>query len=315
MKILIGYDGSEGADVGIEGLRRAGLPPRDVEALVVTVAEVWLPPPPGDEVLDDTFPLQIPEGVKRMRERATRRVEQAEALAGRGAEHVRRVFPQWEVGHEAQGGSPAFELLRRADEWQPQLIVVGSNGQTALGRFVLGSVSQKVLTEARTSVHVARRATGSGESAARVVLGVDGLPGARAAVRAVAARRWTPGSEVRVVVAQDLMKAFPASLLDAPAEESADGVRGAGQAQAEHFAAAALEELRAGLGDRGVTVSSVVDDGPPKQALVRLAEEFGADCIFTGATGYSSRVERFLLGSVSAAVAARAHCSVEVVRG
>src|SRR3712207_8368903 len=40
MKILIGYDGSEGADLGIEGLRRAGLPPRDVEALVVTVAEV-----------------------------------------------------------------------------------------------------------------------------------------------------------------------------------------------------------------------------------------------------------------------------------
>ena len=312
MKILIGYDGSEGADVGIEGLRRAGLPPQDVEALVVTVAEVWLPPPPGDEVMDDTFPLQIPEGVKRMRERAARLVEQAEALAERGAERVRRVFPQWAVGHEAQSGSPAFELLRRADEWQPQLIVVGSHGHTALGRFVLGSVSQKVLTEARTSVHVARRATGSGESAARVVLGVDGSPGARAAARAVAARGWTPGSEVRVVVAQDLMKAFPASLLDVPAEESADG---AGQAQAEQFAAAALEELRAGLGDRGVTVSSVVDDGPPKQALVRLAEEFGADCIFTGATGYSSRVERFLLGSVSAAVAARAHCSVEVVRG
>jgi hypothetical protein len=78
MKILIGYDGSEGADVGIEGLRRAGLPARAVEALVVTVAEVWLPPPPGDEVLDDTFPLQIPEGVKRMRARAARLVEQAE---------------------------------------------------------------------------------------------------------------------------------------------------------------------------------------------------------------------------------------------
>jgi nucleotide-binding universal stress UspA family protein len=123
-----------------------------------------------------------------------------------------------------------------------------------------------------------------------------------------------PGSEVRVVVAQDLMKAFPASLLDVPAEESAEGMCWAGKAQAEQFAAMALEELRADLGDNGVTVSSVIDDGPPKQVLVRHVEEFGADCIFTGATGYSSRVERFLLGSVSAAVAARAHCSVEVVR-
>jgi nucleotide-binding universal stress UspA family protein len=48
--------------------------------------------------------------------------------------------------------------------------------------------------------------------------------------------------------------------------------------------------------------------------LVRHAEEFGAECIFTGATGFSNRIERFVLGRVSAAVAARAHCSVEVVR-
>jgi len=81
----------------------------------------------------------MPEGVKRMRARAARLVEQAEALAAREAERVRRVFPRWAVGHEAQGGSPAFELLRRADEWHPRLVVVGSHGHTALGRFVLGS--------------------------------------------------------------------------------------------------------------------------------------------------------------------------------
>lgn len=315
MKILIGYDGSESADLGIDGLRRAGLPPQDVEAHVVTVAEVWLPPPAGDEALDEPFPLQMPAGVKRMRERAEQIVEQARALAARGGERVRRLFPQWAVSHEALSGSPAFELLKKADEWQPQLIVVGSYGHTALGRFVLGSVSQKVLTEARTSVHVARRTTGSGASAQRIVLGVDGSPGSLAAVRAVAAREWTPGSEVRVVVAQDMLKAFPVSLLTPTTGESEDGMSGAEDAQAEEFAVEALKELRAGLEDKGVTVSTVVDAGDPKQVLVRLAEEFGADCIFTGATGFSSRVERFLLGSVSAAVAARAHCSVEVVRG
>ena len=43
------------------------------------------------------------------------------------------------------------------------------------------------------------------------------------------------------------------------------------------------------------------------------AERWGADCIFLGAKGHS-RFERLLLGSVSTAVSARAHCSVEVVR-
>ena len=48
MGILIAYEGSESADAGIDGLHRAGLPTEDVEALVVSVAEVWLPPPPRD---------------------------------------------------------------------------------------------------------------------------------------------------------------------------------------------------------------------------------------------------------------------------
>jgi nucleotide-binding universal stress UspA family protein len=59
----------------------------------------------------------------------------------------------------------------------------------------------------------------------------------------------------------------------------------------------------------------VVHTGDPKHVVVEHAQEFGADCIFTGATGFSSRFERVILGSVSAAIAARASCSVEVVRG
>lgn len=314
MKILIAYDGSASADTGIDGLRRAGLPTQGVVALVVSVAEVWLPPPPLDEVLDDTFPLQIQAGVKLARERAEQIVGQAQELAKRGGGRVQGIFPQWTVNHEAVSGSPAFELLTRAGEWQPELVVVGSHGHTALGRFVLGSVSQKVLTEAHTSVRVARRATGAGASAERIIVAVDGSPGSQAAVRAVASRGWAQGSEVRVIVAQDLMKAFPVSLLIPPVSKFVDDVNNDENAQAEEIAVEAVRELRAELDDKGVTVSSVVDAGDPKQVIVRQAEEFGADCIFTGATGFSSRVERFIVGSVSAAIAARAHCSVEVVR-
>ncbi|MGB7924396.1 MAG: universal stress protein [Pyrinomonadaceae bacterium] len=314
MKILIAYDGSESADTGIDGLQRAGLPPRDVEALVVSVAEVWLPPPPGDEVVDDPLPFKIPASVKLAHERAARVVEQAKEMAERGSKRAQRMFPEWTIRHEAMSGSPAFEVLRRAAEWQPELIIVGSHGHTTLGRFVLGSVSQKVLTEAQTSVRVARRTKGTGASGVRIVVGCDSSTGAQVALRRVAARHWTQGSEVRVVVAQDLMKAFPVSLLAPPVDEFVDEVNDDERNQAQEIAAAAVKELKAGLDDKGVTVSSVVDAGDPKQVLVRHAEEFGADCIFTGATGFSNRFERFMLGSVSAAVAARAHCSVEVVR-
>ena len=63
------------------------------------------------------------------------------------------------------------------------------------------------------------------------------------------------------------------------------------------------------------SVSTVVKPGDPKYALIDLADAWeedglkGADCIFLGARGVRG-VERFLLGSVSTAVAMNAHCSM-----
>jgi nucleotide-binding universal stress UspA family protein len=311
LKILIAYDGSESVNKGIDDLSRAGLPV-EVDALVVSVAEVWLPPPPGD--FDDTFPLQIPAGLQRARERAAQIVKEAQELVSNGSERVRKIFPQWTVRDRVSVGSPAHEVLNLAREWEPNLIVVGSHGRSALGRFVLGSVSQKILTEAQTSVRVARQSTGTGASAARILLGIDGSAGAEEALRAVAARNWMPGSEVRVVVADDLLMANSVYRVIPPINQFVNEVNENERTEAERIAEETVNQLRLELEGKNVTVSSVVLTGNPKQQLVRHAEEFGADCIFTGATGFSNPIERLLVGSVSAAVAARAHCSVEVVR-
>ncbi len=312
MKILIAYDGSEAADTAIDSLQRAGLPAENVEALVVSVGEVWLPPP--DEVAENSFPEHEPPGVKEARERAAQVMEEAEHLAIRGSELVTHNFPGWTVNHEIRNGSPGFEIINCARERSTDLVVVGSHGHSALGRFVLGSVSQKVLTEAPVSVHVARTNPGTGKSGERIIVGVDGSAGATAAVREVAKRRWTDGSEIRIVVADDVLRGSPIWLLIPPVKEFVDQVKADERTQAEQFALAAAKELREGLDNKNITVSSVVHSGDPKQVLVNHAEEFGADCIFTGATGFSNRLERVILGSVSAGVAARAHCSVEVVR-
>ena len=295
MKMLIAYDGSESADKGIDNLSRAGLP-SEADALVVSVAEVWLPPQSNDESLDDTFPLQIPAGLKRARAHAAQIVKEAQELAERGSKGVKQIFPGWMVNHEATNGSPAHELLNRAREWQPDLIVVGSHGRTALGRFVLGSVSQKVLTEAQTSVRVARQATGTGTSAIRIILGVDGSAGAQEAVRTVAARGWTPGSEVRVLVADYVLIANSVYALIPPVNEFVDEQNRSERTEAERIAEEAVKQLRSELDGKSVTVSSAVLTGDTMQVLVRHGEEFGADCIFTGATGFSNPIERLLVG-------------------
>jgi nucleotide-binding universal stress UspA family protein len=48
--------------------------------------------------------------------------------------------------------------------------------------------------------------------------------------------------------------------------------------------------------------------------LIEMAERSGVNTIFVGPNRDGNSFDRFMLGSVSAAVAARATCSVEVVR-
>jgi len=56
-------------------------------------------------------------------------------------------------------GKPADELLALAHEIGADLIIVGSKGLTGVERLLLGSVSEKVVREAKCTVEVARPKT------------------------------------------------------------------------------------------------------------------------------------------------------------
>ena len=301
MKILIGYDGSECAMAAIEDLRRAGLPER-AEANILTVADVWLPPTP-EPARSEAEPALLP-AVLAARTLATQAVEDAKALSHDGAARVRACFPEWTVTAEAMAESPYWALIKRSqgEQWRPDLLVVGSHGRSLAGRLVMGSVSQMALHHAPCSVRVGRSHLPFSEGmSVRIVVGVDGSPEAAAAIRAVARRNWPAGSEATVVAAADMRLATSVVGFFSPGDDALMWARRA--------ADEAADELRA----VGLAVTSVVVEGDPKRVLVAVAAERGAHCIFVGAQGLG-RLDRFLIGSVSSAVAARAHCSVEVIR-
>ncbi len=56
-----------------------------------------------------------------------------------------------------EGSEEAEEILKVADELDPDIIVLGHKGKSAIKRFLLGSVSNRVTHHAKCSVWVVRR--------------------------------------------------------------------------------------------------------------------------------------------------------------
>ncbi|HXG64416.1 MAG TPA: universal stress protein, partial [Blastocatellia bacterium] len=295
MRILVAYDGSSYADAALTDLRRAGLP-REAEAVVISVAEVWTWLLSNGE--DDGAPAQELDIIrlKEARAQAAQIVERARTLAARASARVQAMFPEWAVHAEAYGDSPAWAVIKKADEWAADLIVLGSRGRSALRRHIFGTVSQKVLYEARCSVRIARRPARKGDSPMRILVGVDGSPGAEAAVDAVAARTWPAGSEARVITAHSPLTPLAFRHVLQPRAVAAGECADDKRTSAQNIADVCAEKLRAA----GLAASAIVREGDPKRVLLDEAENWGADSIFVGARGLGS-VGRFLLGSVSAA--------------
>jgi nucleotide-binding universal stress UspA family protein len=293
MKILVAYDGSDCAESAIDDLKRAGLP-RRAEVIALTITDELIPSPTSIGGVATTFGKDLLEKEK-----------DSLALARRAQSRIQQLFPDWEISAETGIGSPGGEIIARADQWRPDLVVVGSHGRTALGQMFFGSVSQKVINEACRSVRVGRGQIIEPDAPARIIVGIDGSEEADAAVEEIASRDWPDGSEVRVV---NSALTIPSASDPGTAVNLAEWI-----ARETERVKAAAEGAAEKLGSAGLKVSIVVGEREPITLLCGEADDFMADCIFVGSRGIG-RLDRFLIGSVSLGVAARAHCSVEVVR-
>jgi len=145
----------------------------------------------------------------------------------------------------------------------------------------------------------------------KILLATDGSPSSEVAARSIAVRPWPAGSAVKIISVADVHLApapgnwfVPDShylkLLHDLQEHARDAIE---QAEAE------IKEKNPAL-----TLSSEIIVGNTRETILKQAEDWGANLIVLGSHGHKG-INRFLLGSTSQAIAARAKCSVEIVRG
>lgn len=134
----------------------------------------------------------------------------------------------------------------------------------------------------------------------RILLAIDDSKFSDAAIETVIEQARPENAEVRVLHVMEPPPLYNPAL--EPAWESQ-------RQHAETLVAKVAERLRA----RGLTVAEAAEQGDAKSKTLDVAEEWHADLVVLGSQGRNA-LSRFLMGSISDAVARHALCSVEIVR-
>jgi nucleotide-binding universal stress UspA family protein len=223
---------------------------------------------------------------------------------------------QTEVTAKTIKGDAKVSILDEAEDWDADLIVVGTHGYSAFQRLWLGSVSRAIVSHAKCTVEIVRRREGRDASrkAMRVLLAVDGSESSDAAVEEIADRPWPQGSEVHIISAIHLPFTPGPETWSLPGSYYYEFEK-AERDRAESVTSRAISRLRKSNSERQIplTLSSEVILGHTEETIIETAKTRSADLVVLGSHGYRG-FKRFLLGSVSQAVASHAPCSVEVVR-
>ncbi len=190
-------------------------------------------------------------------------------------------------------GNPRVLIPFFARKWSSDLIFVRAHVRKDFEHWMVGSVARSVVTSAPCTVQIVRDQPKDHahtlHSARRVLLATDGSETSMAAAEALAGRPWPEGSEFKIVTVEEPWLIRPTSTT---------------------LNVNSAEEV---LASAGLKATAVVLSGNPKEVILEEAKKWNADLIVVGSHGRRG-FKRFLLGSVSDAVAMNAHCSVVVVR-
>jgi nucleotide-binding universal stress UspA family protein len=145
----------------------------------------------------------------------------------------------------------------------------------------------------------------------KILLATDGSDCSKIAVNSVAERPWPEGSEMKIISVMEIPYLPTTEAWVLPGNYY-DELEEASKAQAETAVKYAAGQLGSGK-TAGCQIITEIKTGNARDVILEEAEKWDADLIVLGSHGYSGW-QRFLLGSVSHAVANHAHCSVEIVR-
>jgi nucleotide-binding universal stress UspA family protein len=294
-RVVVGVDGSPGARealaLALVGAARRGAALDVVATYPVTL--VWTGGVPVD--IPDTGAVRA-DTERRVRELVdeVQREESLAGIPGIAAVAVRALTVE---------GRPVPVLLEAAES--ADLLVVGSRGRGAIRSALLGSVALHCVTHASCPVVVVHPGAPTSQPP-RVVVGVEGSAGSRAAVAAAIDEAVRSGAEVEVAASYVLTDYW--TDLGSIVVPSVEQIRNDLQHATEDLVEAVL--AKRADGSAVPTIRTHVIEGAAGEVLVDRAQT--ADLLVVGSHGRGA-IRGLLLGSVALHCAMHAPGPVMVV--
>jgi nucleotide-binding universal stress UspA family protein len=310
MKILLATDGSPFSRAASALVMRLPWPKtRELTVLSVVDKPAWLPAAKAGGQDDEHSAYQRLQQTLR---------QETQHILTREAE--RFTVMGWTPHTLVREGHTAHEIVSAAQEMGTDVIAVGSRGMGGIKRFLLGSVSQHVMTYAPCSVLIARQPhdaegspvdeamapPGASDTPLRLLLAYDGSPAAKAAVETLASLPFHATTHILITTVMTLLTTYRIDVLQTMSLRW-QAAKQAAQADLEQTA----QRLRQATPN---VTAQLLESGDTGQALLDAAEAFGAHLMVVGHQGKSG-IDRLLLGSVANRVVHHAPCSVWVMRG
>jgi nucleotide-binding universal stress UspA family protein len=293
-RVLVGYDGSAGADEAVGLVMSLRLPSDTIVHVVTAVPterelrSVWGRLIVGEaSLLVRELSIQAEQGLDPVRQR----------VSDAGLTTETAVVP----------GRPPQVLVEEARHSRATLVAVGSRGLGPIASTLVGSVSSEVVDKAPCPVLVARS-----RSIRKILFATDGSRHAEVAEQVLASLPVARQVPVRVVSVAQVIR--PLAVGIAP---TMYGRVYAAQAEYEAASRTARAEVAASsvtrLRSSGIEASAELRVGDPAGEVLDAAHAFQADLIVVGSRGQTG-LRRLVLGSVARRVLHHSSASVLVVR-
>ena len=207
-----------------------------------------------------------------------------------------------ELDAVAATGDPAEAIVRAADDYEVDLIVMGARG--ANDDFPVGSVSQKVVTLSDCDVLVVRAARGRDPSDGfGAIVAVDGSHGSEAGIDSFITKLRAQRATIRLV---HVVESMPSLWAVGSGEESLS------RSLIEH-AEALLARAASRFEVRGLEANTEWCRGSAAAQILDSARRYESELIVVGSRGHS-RLTQLVLGSMTQRILRHAPCSVLCAR-